>query len=153
MGSESAVAAALATYGLRPQWARSFAAARTTDSDSALRATSNRWLGRLAPTTRSQVWVGDITYLPRQAVTGSIWSLGSTAPRVKSVLVPLGWHVERAPGHVSSSREQSPTPHPARVLAPDQMDLSFITARPASIRPPDSKYLLTRDGARPSRSR
>lgn len=39
---------------------------RTTDSDPAVRAAPNRLLGQPAPTAPNRVWVGDITYLPRQ---------------------------------------------------------------------------------------
>ena len=39
---------------------------RTTDSDPAVRAALNRLLGQPAPTAPNRVWVGDITYLPRQ---------------------------------------------------------------------------------------
>lgn len=56
----------LNAHGLRAQQPRSFAAARTTDSDPAVRAAPNRLLGQPAPTTPNRVWVGDITYLSRQ---------------------------------------------------------------------------------------
>jgi putative transposase len=55
----------LKAHGLRAQQPRSFVP-RTTDSDPAVRAASNRLLGQLAPTAPNRVWVGDITYLPRQ---------------------------------------------------------------------------------------
>ncbi|QKG58235.1 IS3 family transposase [Hymenobacter sp. BRD128] len=55
----------LKAHGLRAQQLRSFVP-RTTDSDPAVRAAPNRLLGQPAPTTLNRVWVGDITYLPRQ---------------------------------------------------------------------------------------
>ena len=55
----------LAAAGLRGQPPRSFVP-RTTDSDPSVRAAPNRLLGQLVPTAPNQVWVGDITYLPKQ---------------------------------------------------------------------------------------
>lgn len=55
----------LAAQGLRAQQPRSLVP-RTTDSDPAVRAAPNRLLGQLAPTLPNQVWVGDLSYLPRQ---------------------------------------------------------------------------------------
>ena len=55
----------LRAHGLRAQQPRSFVP-RTTDSDPAVRAALNRLLGQPVPTALNRVWVGDITYLPRQ---------------------------------------------------------------------------------------
>ena len=55
----------LKVHGLRAQQPRSFVP-RTTNSDPAVRAAPNRLLGQPAPTVPNRVWVGDITYLPRQ---------------------------------------------------------------------------------------
>jgi putative transposase len=55
----------LKAHCLRAQPPRSFVP-RTTDSDPAVRAAPNRLLGQPAPTAPNRVWVGDITYLPRQ---------------------------------------------------------------------------------------
>ena len=55
----------LKAHGLRAQQPCSFVP-RTTDSDPAVRAAPNRLLGQPAPIFPNRVWVGDITYLPRQ---------------------------------------------------------------------------------------
>ncbi|RSK44374.1 DDE-type integrase/transposase/recombinase [Hymenobacter perfusus] len=55
----------LQAHGLRAQQPRSFVP-RTTDSDASVRDAPNRLLNLLAPTAPNRVWVGDITYLPRQ---------------------------------------------------------------------------------------
>ena len=55
----------LKAHELRAQQPRSFVP-RTTDSDPAVRAAPNRLLGQPAPIAPNRVWVGDITYLPRQ---------------------------------------------------------------------------------------
>lgn len=55
----------LHAHGLRAQQPRSFVP-RTTDSDPTVRVAPNRLLGQPAPTAPNRVWVGDITYLPRQ---------------------------------------------------------------------------------------
>jgi putative transposase len=50
---------------LRAQQPRSFVP-RTTDSDPSVRAVPNLLLGQPASTASNEVWVGDITYLPKQ---------------------------------------------------------------------------------------
>ena len=55
----------LHAHGLRAQQPRSFVP-RTTDSVHGRRIAPNLLLNQLYPTSPDQVWVGDITYLPRQ---------------------------------------------------------------------------------------
>ena len=55
----------LAAQGLRAQQPRAFVP-RTTTSDPSVRAAPNRLLGQPVPTAPDQMWVGDITYLPKQ---------------------------------------------------------------------------------------
>lgn len=55
----------LKAHGLHAQQPRSFVL-RTTDSDPTVRTAPNRLLSQPAPTAPNRVWVGNITYLPRQ---------------------------------------------------------------------------------------
>ena len=64
-GGRGCIRRTLATHGLRAQQPRSFVP-RTTDSDPAVWAAPNRLLGQPAPTAPNRVWVGVITYLPKQ---------------------------------------------------------------------------------------
>jgi transposase InsO family protein len=59
----------LKAHGLRAQQPCSFVP-RTTGFNPAVRAAPNRLLGQPAPTAPNRVWVGSITYLPRQ---GGSW--------------------------------------------------------------------------------
>lgn len=72
---------ALAVAGLRAQQPRPFVP-RTISSDPNVRAAPNLLLGQPAPSASNWVWVGDITYLPKEG-GGSTWPLGSTATRAK----------------------------------------------------------------------
>lgn len=78
----------LKAHGLRAQQPRSFMP-RTTDSDPALRAAPHRLLGQPAPTAPNRVWVGDITYSPRQ---GGGWLYLAVWPDRCSRKI-VGWDV------------------------------------------------------------
>ncbi|WP_071892425.1 IS3 family transposase [Hymenobacter sp. PAMC 26628] len=69
---------ALAAAGLRAQQPRSFVPC-TTGADPSVRAAPNLLLGQPAPMAPNQVWVGDLTYLPKQGGGCCSWPPGSTA--------------------------------------------------------------------------
>ena len=121
----------LREHGLRAQQPRSFVP-RTTDSDPAVRAAPNRLPGQPAPTAPNEVWVGDITYLPRQGGGWrylAVW-LDRCARKVG------GWDVrETMPEDlVSEALRRALAVRPVR-----QPGLSCIPTRAASTRPPASK--------------
>ena len=81
----------LAAHGLRAQQPRSFIP-RTTDSDPGRWAAPNRLLNQPAPTAPDRVWVGDITYLPKQG--GGWLYLATWLDRCSRQVV--GWDVRES---------------------------------------------------------
>ena len=135
---------ALAAAGLRAQQPRSFVP-RTTDSDPNVRAAPNRLLGQPAPTAPNQVWVGDITYLPRQG--GGWLYLATWLDRYSRKAV--GWDVRESmpEGLVSEALRRALTVRqpPAGLLVHSDQGSQYLAT--------NFKALVARHGAVQSMSR
>jgi transposase InsO family protein len=132
------------TRQLRAQQPRSFVL-RTTNSDPAVRAAPNRLLGQPAPTAPNRVWVGDITYLPRQ---GGGWRyLAVWLDRCSRKVV--GWDVrDTMPEDLVSEalrRALAVRRPPARLIVHSDQGSKYTATR--------FKASLTRHGAQQSMSR
>ena len=134
----------LHAHGLRAQQPRSFVP-RTTDSDPAVRAAPNRLLGQPVPTVPNRVWVGDITYLPRQG--GGWLYLAVWLDRCSRKVV--GWDVrETMPEDLVSEalrRALAVRRPPAGLIVHSDQGSQYTATR--------FKQLLTRYGAQQSMSR
>lgn len=134
----------LAQHGLRAQQPRAFVP-RTTDSDPAVRAAPNRLLGQPAPTAPNRVWVGDITYLPRQG--GGWLYLAVWLDRCSRKVV--GWDVREAmPEDLVSEalrRALAVRRPPAGLIVHSDQGSQYTATR--------FKDLLARHGAQQSMSR
>ena len=134
----------LAAHGLRAQQPRSFVP-RTTDSDPARWAAPNRLLDQLAPTAPNRVWVGDITYLPKQG--GGWLYLATWLDRCSRKVV--GWDLrETMPEDLVSEALR-------RALAVRQPAAGLIIHSDQGSQYAATRFkdLLTRHGALPSMSR
>ena len=119
---------------------------RTTDSDPAVRAEPNRLLGQPAPTAPNRVWVGDITYLPRQGGGGWLY-LAVWLDRYSRKVV--GWDVrETMPEDLVSEVLRCALAMrrpPAGLIVHSDQGSQYTATR--------FKQLLTRYGAQQSMSR
>jgi transposase InsO family protein len=134
----------LATHGLRAEQPRSFVP-RTTDSDPTGWAAPNRLLGQPAPTAPNRVWVGDITYLPKQG--GGWLYLATWLDRCSRKVV--GWEVREAMPEALVSDALR------RALAVRQPAAGLIVHSDQGSQYSATRFkdLLARHGALPSRSR
>ena len=134
----------LAQHGLRAQQPRSFVP-RTTDSDPARWAAPNRLLGQPAPTAPNRVWVGDITYLPKQG--GGWLYLATWLDRCSRKVV--GWDLR------ASMPEDLVSEALRRALAVRQPAAGLVVHSDQGSQYTATRFqdLLVRHGALPSMSR
>ena len=141
----------LHAHGLRAQQLRAFGP-HTTDSDPAVRAAPNRLLGQSAPTAPNRVWVGDLTYLPRQ---GGGWRyLAGWLARCSRKIV--GWDVrDRMPEDLVSEalRRALVVRWPPAGLVVHSDEVTSRRHQGSQYPATHFKDLVAKHGARPSRSR
>lgn len=138
------LAGILRGHGLRAQQRRAFVP-QTTDSTHGRRVAPNRLLGQRAPTAPDQVWVGDITYLPRQG--GGWFYLAVWLDRCTRRVV--GWHVlATMPAELVSEALRR-----ALVIRRPSAGLIVHSDQGSQYTADDVQRLLTRHGALASMSR